>query len=383
MTLKPLELSLSELVGVDTQGQRKQWAALLRAVPVTRMVDYGVPLGDAIRAHAEAASEDLATWDEVCEKLALRHTALAQAASRDGQQLTAAQAWRSASALLQCAQLAFNEDQPRKQSLYENAHDAMAQHASLSDDMDEVKLSGGTGELKAWVVRPQGRPACAAVVVLGGLSGWGAAYLDMGRALAARGLLALLSEGPGQGLTRMHAGLYLGNSSLPLLSRFVDHAKSLSSGGVGVWGNSFGGLFAAHLAVRDERVQALCVNGAPMVPTLPGFRTAREQLAAVLGAKTDEDLIDRIAALALDPQRHCTKAPILVVEGGCDPLVPLGSQHDFFALSPSTLHSLLTWSDGEHTIYNHAQERNARVADWFASRLAAGPINAADLPAQA
>ena len=28
-------------------------------------------------------------------------------------------------------------------------------------------------------------------------------------------------------------------------------------------------------------------------------------------------------------------------------------------------------ADGEHTIYNHAAERNALVSDWFADRFAA------------
>lgn len=27
------------------------------------------------------------------------------------------------------------------------------------------------------------------------------------------------------------------------------------------------------------------------------------------------------------------------------------------------------FDDGEHTIYNHAGERNAQVADWFADRF--------------
>ena len=31
--------------------------------------------------------------------------------------------------------------------------------------------------------------------------------------------------------------------------------------------------------------------------------------------------------------------------------------------------TLQLWADGEHTIYNHAAERTAFVADWFAGRL--------------
>ena len=263
--------------------------------------------------------------------------------------------WRTASALLQCAQLAYNADSPRKQSLYERAHAAMAQHAALSDELTECLLPTAAGDLRGWVVCPRAMPASAAVVVIGGLNGWGAAYLDMGRALAARGMLAVLAEGPGQGLSRMQSGLLLDQATLPLLGHFIDHAGSRSARQFGAWGNSFGGLFAARLAVHDARVRAVCINGAPMRPELPPFRTAREQMHAAFGTASAPALAAHLAALALDPRVDRTAASLLVVEGGRDPLVALGTQSDFFGLSPATERSILTWNDGEHTIYNHAQ----------------------------
>ena len=367
---------MPDAVESDVEERRKQSAALQRAVPITRMVDYGVPLGDALWVHAAVSTDDPPAWDDACEPLALRHVGLARAASSAGYRLTAALAWRSASALLQCAQLAYNADGPRKQALYEQTHAAMQQHAALCDDLQVLRLPTALGDLHAWSVHPP-QPAQAAVIVLGGLSGWGASYLDMGRALAARGMLALLCEGPGQGLSRMHAGIHLGADTLPLLSRFVDHAQSLLDKAVadriGVWGNSFGGLFAAQLAVRDARVQALCFNGTPGIPITPDFKTARELLGAVLGTMEKVELVERASALMLDPLRHRTAAAMLVVEGGRDPVVPLGLQLGFFDLSSSAEKSRLSWGEGEHTVHNHAPERNSRVADWFAQHLQVTP----------
>jgi pimeloyl-ACP methyl ester carboxylesterase len=154
----------------------------------------------------------------------------------------------------------------------------------------------------------------------------------MGRALALRGVLAILAEGPGQGLSRLRGGMHLDETTLPLLSAFLDHVETLGARHLGVWGNSFGGLFSAHLAAQDTRVQALCINGAPMVPVVPSFRTAREQ-------------------------------------GGRDALVPLGEQESFFTLTPTPTEAPLTWRNGEHTIYNYSQERNARISDWFVEML--------------
>lgn len=348
---------------------QKQLAALRRAIPVSRMLDYGVAPGDALSVHASAQGEHPQAWDVLCESQAARYRELARASMERGHRATAAYAWRAVHALLQCAQLAFNADSPRKKELYEGAHVAMQAHADASDDLTELRLAHEEGALHGWEVRPLAQAARGAVVVLGGLSGWGAVYLDMARALAARGFRVVLAEGPGQGLTRMHGGTHLDAKTLPLFSRFIDHAQSLSAGRIGVVGNSFGGLLAAHLAVRDPRVRAVAINGAPMAPTVPDFRTAREQMQAVFGVHTLDALARGLADLCLDPVRHRTDAAMLIVQGGRDPLVPMDAQKDFFQLASSQVKTVLQWCDGEHTIYNHAPERNLRMADWFVEQL--------------
>ena len=354
----------------EADEHRKHIVAMQRAVPVTRMVDYGVPLGDALDVHESIMAEDPGSWEEVCERLANRHRAIALAAEGTGRRETAAQAWRASYALLQCAQLAYNEDVPRKQALYEQAHEALVRHANLSGDMAELVLSTGHGHLHGWVVRPRDTVAAQAVIVLGGLSGWGGAFLDMGRALATRGVLAVLAEGPGQGLSRLTSGMHVDETTLPLLSAFLDHVETLGARHLGVWGNSFGGLFSAHLAARDTRVQAVCINGAPMAPLVPSLRTAREQMEAIFGVNDEVSLAARLSSLEMNAQRHRINAHMLVVQGGRDALVPLGEQESFFTLTPTDAKATLTWEKGEHTIYNYSQERNSLVADWFAETLA-------------
>lgn len=354
----------------SADAHRKHIEALQRAIPVTRMVDYGVTLGDALQVHALTSAASPSPWDDVCESLAERHAALATRSAHERRRpLTAAQAWRAASALLQCAQLAFNEDGPRKKSLYERAQGAMARHAELVNDLAACEIPTQAGMLHGWTVSPA-RPAQAAVLVLGGLSGWGAAYLDMGRALAARGVLAVLAEGPGQGLTRLRGGMSMAPQNLPLLGAFLDHASHAGAQRFGVWGNSFGGLLATHLALHDPRVQSVCVNGAPPSPTVPGFRTAREQMAAAFGTSDDAALADCLRRLALDPMAlPRLDASVLVLQGGRDGMLSLGEQAPFLAMAQGRPTAMLTWEDGEHTLYNHAQERNALVADWFAEQL--------------
>lgn len=362
---------MHSLVDPLQEARFKHLGALRRAVPITRMVDYGVPLGDAMAVHAWTAEDVPVGWDEACEHLAQRHRRVAAQAEQDGHRATASVAWRSASALLHCGQLAFNADQPRKTALYEEAHEALDHHARLSGDLAAITLQTALGDVHGWVVRPAGGPARAAVLVIGGLSGWGPVYLDIGRALAARGMLAILGEGPGQGLTRMRGGMHLSTDTLPVFKAFLDHAQDLAACRMGVWGNSFGGLLAAHVATADERVQAVCINGAVPTPAMPSFRTAREQMQAVFGVESHDALDACLRRLAIRPEERRTAGAVLVVEGGRDPLVALGEQAPFLALAAPGLGQTLTWEDGEHTIYNHAQERNGLVADWFVGQLLA------------
>lgn len=351
----------------------KRNEALRRAMPLTRLADYGVSPADAVLVHNDTATENPPEWPDACEALAARHADLARMACADGRLLAGAEEWRQAAALYLSAQLAFNLDTPEKVRLYEKARHALRAYAPLAPDahgvrVDELQLSSDQGVLHGWLVAPPGAAATAAVIIIGGLSGWGSVYLSMATSLARRGILCLLAEGPGQGATRLFSGLHLSQGTFPLFRRFVDHAQQLGAQRIGVWGNSFGGLLAARLAVMDTRVNAVCINGAPMRPELPGFRTAREQMQAVFGSNDEHDVQKHLAALWLDAERDHIDAPMLVVEGGQDPLVPLGEQHAFFALSPGQ-GTVMSWDDGEHTIYNHAAERNERVGGWFGEAL--------------
>jgi alpha-beta hydrolase superfamily lysophospholipase len=92
-------------------------------------------------------------------------------------------------------------------------------------------------------------------------------------------------------------------------------------------------------------------------------------MAAAFGTPDETALAERLRSLAMDPKSHRIPGSVLVVQGGRDGLLAMGEQASFLALANAERTAVLTWEDGEHTIYNHAQERNALVADWFAEQL--------------
>lgn len=122
-------------------------------------------------------------------------------------------------------------------------------------------------------------------------------------------------------------------------------------------------------AAADARIAACCINGAPDRCIQPPFRTAMEQMVALFGKRDLEGLESTMAALAFDPRAAPIRCPVLVLEGGADPIVPLGSQDVFPANNTDDRSNKLTWPDGEHAIYNHASERNQRTAEWFVQCL--------------
>jgi len=341
-------------------------AARHRAMPLTRLVDCGMDAADARALHARSAAGEgwadagtvlaAARLDKAHRALAARHPLTAVIQAR----------WAAGAALF--AQMADNQDTERKRALYRRYTETVSFVADL-DGMRRVTVPYACGQLTGWLRRPAGRPSAGTVIVWGGLSGWGAAYLRTADAVTARGLACLLVEGPGQGESRLDHGLYMDGQTPSGFARFVDAVTSdvALPGPVGVMGNSFGGLFAALLASQDPRVAACVVNGAPPAPEVPEFRNAREQMDAAFGTQDGGTLAATLRQLRFDPSWQRIGCPVLVLHGGADPLVSHQQARAFADASPRG--HLESWPDGEHTIYNHADERDALAADWLADVL--------------
>lgn len=343
--------------------------ALQRAMPMTRLLDCGMDYADA--AHLLKRTSQGGEWDKEAEVLATAQFERAASTAARGQLVTSLEAQAFGIADLVFAQMALNFDTPRKQALYSQLIQASRQLAEWSgEQVERVELPFADARLIGWLVRPVTGQARGTVVLFGGQSGWGMAYLPIARALARRGLATLLAEGPGQGETRLAQGIYLDVDVTAAYQRFVNYVVGDPSlGAVGIWGNSFGGLWAAKTAAADPRIQACCVNGALAHPTLLPFRTFTEQAAAMLGSENELAIQNNFDRLSLYPNQDRIDCALLVLHGGEDPIVRLEDQQPFLDAASGGDVTLRVWPDGEHTIYNHASERTAFVADWFSEKL--------------
>ncbi|WP_205623022.1 alpha/beta hydrolase family protein [Sciscionella marina] len=334
------------------------------------MFDYGMLPDDITRMQAMTA--DGSAWDVAAESLAHAQEVRGRQALEAGHPATAVEAYRAAVADLIFAQMAFNDDTPRKHQLYDQLSSLLSTLSGvLGDRFEKLVLGFGSQHLVGWLIRPPRTEALGTVIVFGGQSGWGAAYWRHADALAARGFATILAEGPGQGETRLRHRVFLDVDIPAAYGRyldFVDHDRSLGSA-VGIFGNSLGGLYAALTAAADRRLRACCVNGAPARPSLLGHRSFDEQAAAMLGTPDTDRIAANFRRLEFDPRRAHIDCPLLVLHGGHDALFDLDAQQPFLD-SAGADKTLCVWPDGDHTIYNHCHERTSLVADWFADRLA-------------
>lgn len=345
-------------------------AAQWRSMTPSRMFDYGMMPDDITRL--QGLTVDGVDWDVAAESLADAQQLRAEQAFSAGHLLTAVEAYRAAAADLIFAQMAFNDDTLRKRKLYDRLSALLSTVSDIvgADRFRKVELDFDSRRLIGWLVLPASGETIGTVVVFGGQSGWGAAYWRHADALTARGIATILAEGPGQGETRMRHGVYLDVDVTAAYSRFVDYVHEQPELGTrtGIFGNSLGGLWAALTAAADHRIRACCVNGAPAKPRLLGHRSFDEQAAAMLGTNDPDRVTANFDRLAFDPRQTRIGCPLLVLHGGNDVLFDAAAQQPFLdGAGPDQ--TLRTWPDGDHTIYNHCEERTSFVADWFADRL--------------
>lgn len=335
-----------------------------RALPMSRLLDYGMDPSDAHELlWRTAGGED---WFAVASEIGNSRAAIADAAVGSEAVLTARLASRSALAALNIAQVVINTDSDRKRTGYRAFLAEVARFASLTRGVEFLADADG---FSALIVSPP-EPRGGTVIVWGGLSGWGASFLGAAVAVAGRGLTCLLIDGPGQGNPRMERGIVAGVDAVARYGRSLDLAERIGlPGPFGVQGNSFGGLLAARVSAADERVRACVVNGAPARPVVPDFRTAREQIFAFLGTDDEARAAELLDDLAFAPALHSISVPTLILIGGKDPLVSRGEVESFIAGMKHADSTVLEWPDGEHTLYNHAASRDAFCADWFAAHL--------------
>jgi len=143
-----------------TEDQLKQIEALCRAMPVSRMVDYGMPRELADFAHRLV--REGAPWDQVLQQLAHEQEARARAEEDPSR---ARDAWHVAAASMIFAQMAFNADDERKRGLYGQMTRYFTRFAALSEfQVSRIEIPYRDGTLFGWHFHASGETSGTVIV---------------------------------------------------------------------------------------------------------------------------------------------------------------------------------------------------------------------------
>jgi alpha-beta hydrolase superfamily lysophospholipase len=342
-----------------------------RAMPLQRLIDYGMSYEDASRLHALV--EQGADWKWVAENIGASHLQSARTAISYGHSQSARDHYLLACAGFRAAQSTFLHDTPERLRLYRQVIDSFALAAHLMTPPPvKLEIPSDAGRLSGWWLMPAHASKAPVVIIFGGADGWREAYYDAGRYLLERGMSILLLDGPGQGESRLIHRVYIDESYAKQFSLAVDMLLRLEQvSHVALFGNSLGGTLAAGTAAQDPRIAAVCVNGGSAQPieVLDRFPRFIERIAAMVGTTNTIRAREVLAAFDLGPTLANIKCPLLITHGGADAIFSVANARRIYDEAGAADRHFAVWEDGDHCVYNHAVERNCLIADWFSDRL--------------
>lgn len=343
--------------------------AALRQFSLQRTMGYGVDYADAVELRARVL--DGQKWQEAAAELAaITHSRSQNAASATDGQTTIAYLLRS-SALLRMSQMMMLTDTDERRTIFAEAADRYARAAELRGDRDRITLETPGGRVAGWLVRAHEDPV-ASVIVIGGIEGWAMDFDTVGEAFAARGVDALLLDGPGQGETRMTHHHYLTSGWRDAYAHAIGFLDALAPGRpIGFVGNSMGGSFAMAVAAGDERIRACVNNGGVPQPWIvpPDAGTFFTKKVTFCGTDDQEHSVAAWRTVMPLSGGANSGYPLLVVHGGKDPLVSTESALTMLSNAPTDDKEMVVFSDGDHCVYNHKADRDVLIADWTRRRL--------------
>jgi len=339
----------------------------LRQFSLERMMGYGIDYADAVELRARVLLGE--AWCDAASGLA--DSALAQAdAHGPSGEVTRAHYLHRSSALLRMSQAMMLTDTDERHAIYARAVELFGAAGELVGDREHVAISTDNGTLAGWIY-PADR-AVAATIVIGGVEGWAMDFQSLGQALAARGVTALMLDGPGQGESRFAHGTLMSKRWLTSYRQALDFLESRAAGmPLGIVGNSMGGGIAMAVAANDSRIRACCGNGGLGNPGIvpPEIGTFFWKMAGLCGVNDADESIAVWSSVTPMVEGVNPGYPLLIVHGGKDPMISTEMVTHLYENAPTQDKRMVVFSDGDHCIYNHRSDRDALIADWMRTRL--------------
>jgi esterase/lipase len=343
--------------------------AALEQFSLERVMAYGVHHADGVELRGRVAARG--GWQSTATEMAEDCLSPPEGLAAPESPATRANRLYRASALLRMRQIMMLSDNDERREIFARAAELYRQAAEISGDREKVVIDTEGGPLVGWCYPSQRGRAAACAVVIGGVEAWAMDFGDLGLELARRGVETLVVDGPGQGETRLIHRHYLTSTWVRSYQGAIDYLVKRTEGApLGLVGNSLGGATALRLASQDDRVVACCDNGGPKaIGRPPANLSYPPKLAAFCGQVTQAQAAEILPSLSPMSSDASVSCPLLIVHGALDHLVSTVDARSLFDWAKSADKQMVIYSDGDHCVYNHTDDKHNLICDWVFDRL--------------
>jgi alpha-beta hydrolase superfamily lysophospholipase len=319
----------------------------------------------------------LASWNAWCGAWSARaaiHEGIGRAALAEGKHLSAGEHLQRAGVYYHFAKFLFVHDLAAMRAAHMKAvacRELALPHLSPPGERVAIPYAGGL--LHGILRKPLGVARPPVLVMICGLDSCKEETGAYEQPFLARGIAALVFDGPGQGEAEYDLPIR-GDYETPVKAviDYVETRRDLDASRLGLWGVSLGGYYAPRAAAFDKRVKACIALSGPFDladawDVLPDL--TREAFRVRSHCATQEDARRNAATLSLKGRADRIACPLFVVAGRQDRVIPW--QHaERLAREAGGPVELMVIEDGNHVANNRSYRWRLQSADWMAERLA-------------
>ena len=290
-----------------------------------------------------------------------------------GHPLTAGAHLQRASLTLQFAQFVLTEDARQREEIHRRQIALYRRAAPLLDPPAEaVAIPFESTPVPGYLRRPVGRDNPPLVILIPGLESTKEQFSTFEPYFLARGVATLSMEGPGQGemwYARPFDDATYQRAFAAVLA-FVHTIEGIDHGALALVGTSFGGYLCLKCAPLVEALAGVVEIAGPY--DLSGFDELQPVLqdgfAHLTHAADPRAAKQRLADVGLDGVLDKLAAPVLVIHGGLDRVIP-PREHERIAAALGDRAEVWFEPEGNHSLNNMFSAVRPAVADWVADRL--------------
>jgi esterase FrsA len=331
------------------------------------------------------------SWVYELSQAAARHEKAAKDAEGVGDTGAATKEYQTAAVYYFIARFPF-VGSPAKAKAYEKHKECYLKAAeSFNPPLQIVQIPFEGKEIIGYLRIPQGeRPPV--VVVTGGVDTWKSDVDYQINAMLSQGLAVFAFDMPGTGESQWP----LEPTSDRVYSRAIEYLKALPAvdgENIGVYLQSFAGLFAVKLALIDPNIKAAVNIGGPihLAFTREHIKKVPDVMIATIAHAMQVDLADDLdrrvqvsAPMSLQRQGLLKKpewqATLLSINGDQDPLVPID---DLYLISQSGIEQEQWVYEGDgHCAHKNMKQYAPKAAAWLKAHLSQQPEPVASPPAE-